>query len=217
MSLPSRLLLVACLALAVPLTGCQTLQYEAWEMLGREKRDLLRSELGGLVDDQEEAQESFQTALERVKGLTAFDGGELEAEYLRLKDAYEAAESDADSIDSRIDDIQQISSDMFVEWEREIGEMQTRSLAEKSREKLRQTRRRYDELSRSMVGSRDGMRAVLPVLRDHVLYLKHNLNAAAVGALGEEMGEVERDIEELQRTLQTSIAEAQAFIAELPQ
>ena len=199
------------------LPACQTLQYEAWEMLGREKRDLLKSELGGLVDDQEEAQESFQTALQRVKGLTGFDGGSLEAEYNRLKDAYEDAESDANSIDGRIDEIHQISADMFQEWEREIGEMQTASLAQKSRERLRQTRRRYDELSRTMTASRDQMRAVLPVLRDHVLYLKHNLNAAAVGALGDEMGAIERDISTLQKSLETSIAEAQAFIAELPQ
>lgn len=198
------------------LSGCQSLYYETWEVLGKEKRDLLRGELVGMVDDQEEAQQTFTTALEQVKALTGFDGGELERKYESMKSAFEDAEDSADAIDDRIADIESVAEDMFREWENELAEMRTASLRESSRDKLQETRRRYEKMDRTMRKSREKMVGVLAVFRDHVLYLKHNLNAAAIGDLGNAMGDVEDDIESLRRTIEDSIREAQSFIEAMP-
>jgi len=198
------------------LTGCQSVYYEAWEAFGKEKRDLLRDELVGMVDDQGEAQESFTTALEQVKALTGFDGGDLEVMYESLKDSFEDAEDASDGIDDRIADIERVAEDLFREWESELAEMRTASLRESSRTKLRETRRRFERMDRTMRNSREKMVGVLSVFRDHVLYLKHNLNAAAIGAIGNAMGAVESDIEDLQRTIENSIREAQSFIEAMP-
>mgnify|MGYP003898698293 CR=1 FL=1 len=45
------------------------------------------------------------------------------------------------------------------------------------------TRRRYDDLMRVMRRAADRMDPVLATFRDQVLFLKHNLNAQAVGSL----------------------------------
>jgi ElaB/YqjD/DUF883 family membrane-anchored ribosome-binding protein len=198
------------------LTGCQSVYYEAWEAFGKEKRDLLRDELVGMVDDQGEAQESFTTALEQVKALTGFEGGDLEVMYESLKDSFEDAEDASDAIDDRIAEIERVAEDLFAEWEAELAEMQTASLRESSRTKLRETRRRFERMDRTMRTSREKMVGVLAVFRDHVLYLKHNLNAAAIGDLGDAMGAVESDIEDLQLTIENSIREAQSFIEAMP-
>jgi len=212
-----RTLALGLVLLSTPLlVGCQSAYYEAMEMVGREKRDLLRSELGGMVSDQEDAEEAFTDALTRIKALTGFDGGDLEREYDKLKGAYEDAESASDDIDSRMDDIETVAADMFAEWEQEIGEMQSASLKASSRQKLRDTRARYDRLHANLVETRGSMDPALSLLKDHVLYLKHNLNAAAVGALGAEMGNIENEIEELKRSIQQSISEAQRFLEVMP-
>jgi hypothetical protein len=53
-------------------------------------------------------------------------------------------------------------------------------------------------------------------LRDHVLYLKHHLNAQAVGSLRGEAVDIEREIEKLIKDMNASIAEASRFIEEIP-
>ena len=60
------------------------------------------------------------------------------------------------------------------------------------------------------------MDPVLTQLRDQVTYLKHNLNAQAIGALKGEAVDVEKEIEQLIRDMNTSIAEAESFIRTMP-
>ena len=48
-----------------------------------------------------------------------------------------------------------------------------------------------------------------------MLFLKHNLNARALGALTRELGTVRTGVDELVADMQKSIAEADAFIADM--
>jgi hypothetical protein len=54
---------------------------------------------------------------------------------------------------------------------------------------------------------------VLRPLRDRVLFLKHNLNARALGALTRELDTVRVGVDALIADMQKSVAEADAFIA----
>jgi hypothetical protein len=56
---------------------------------------------------------------------------------------------------------------------------------------------------------------VLRPLRDRVLFLKHNLNARALGALTRELDIVRTGVDELVADMQRSVAEADAFIADM--
>jgi hypothetical protein len=56
---------------------------------------------------------------------------------------------------------------------------------------------------------------VLQPLRDRVLFLKHNLNAAAIGALDKELLALRTNVDALVADLESSIAESEAFLAEM--
>ena len=56
------------------------------------------------------------------------------------------------------------------------------------------------------------MDPVLTSFRDHVLYLKHNLNAQAIASLQGDLGGIESDVGRLIAEMEKSIAEAQSFI-----
>ncbi len=197
--------------------GCRSVYYSAWEAFGREKRDLLRSALASMVDDQKDAQTNFVSALDRVKALNGFQGGSLEAEYDKLKGAYDDAAASAKQIDTRTREIEDVAGDLFEEWAAEISQMQSADLKSKSRTKLDETRARYDRAHASMVESRARLEPALGLLNDHVLFLKHNLNAAAVGSLTESMSGIERSVADLQTSLEASIREAQSFLATMSQ
>ena len=194
------------------ISGCRSTYYAMWESLGKEKRHLLRDEVEQAREDQAEASEEFKDALTRVKELTGFQGGELENVYLQLKDDYEDCEQRAAIIDDRIANVEQIAADLFAEWETEIGQMSNATFRASSRRSLTRTRERYHQLQRAMVRARDRMDPVLIRLKDYVLYLKHNLNAQAVGALGAEMGHIEADVDVLIRDIERSIQAADTFL-----
>ena len=53
---------------------------------------------------------------------------------------------------------------------------------------------------------------VLKPLRDRVLFLKHNLNARALGALTKELAAVSHDVDVLIVDMQQAIGEADAYL-----
>jgi hypothetical protein len=59
------------------------------------------------------------------------------------------------------------------------------------------------------------MEPVLSVFRDHVLFLKHNLNAQAIASLRGDLAEVEADVGALIREMEAAIAESEAFLARM--
>ena len=88
-------------------------------------------------------------------------------------------------------------------------------LRRNSESKLRDTQARYTEMLKSMQESEASMQPVLASLYDNVLYLKHNLNAQAVGSLRTTFDELEGDIDILVERMNQSIARSNDFIAQM--
>ncbi len=198
---------------ALFLAACSSTYYAAWETVGKHKRDLLRDNIEAARDEQAEAQEQIKTAMERLKELQGFDGGDLEDIYEKLNDDYEEAVDRAEDVRDRIEKVDDIANDLFDEWEEEIGLISNSRFKADSQRKLRATKKKYAALNRSMVKAEKSMDRVLVRFRDHVLYLKHNLNARAIGSLDTEVASIDRDVKRLIADMQASIAEAEAFIA----
>jgi ElaB/YqjD/DUF883 family membrane-anchored ribosome-binding protein len=209
--------LAVLIVLSATVAGCRSVYYQAWETLGREKRELLRANVEEVKDEQEKAVASFDSALEALRAVTGFDGGDLERTYNRLRRSYERSQARADDVTERIEKIAQIADDLFAEWEREIDEIDTASLRERSREQLQETRARYRDLETAMRRSADTMEPVLDKLQDQVLFLKHQLNARAVDSIEGEALELEAEVEGLIDQIRASIREAEQFIRQMPE
>jgi hypothetical protein len=207
-----RLLLAS---LVFTLAACNTVYYAAWEKLGYEKRDLLKSAVKAARGEQKEAGEEFQDALTQLQKLTGYRGGNLESAYNRFKGEYEDCEAQATAVRNEIREVDTVARDLFREWEREIRQYESASLAADSRRKLADTRSRFEQLSSSLHAAESTMEPVLRQFRDQVLYLKHNLNAAAVGSLRGKADTIQGDIQRLLAQMNRSIAEADRFIQTL--
>jgi hypothetical protein len=82
--------------------------------------------------------------------VTGFAGGQTEEIYKRLKAEYDEAAARTKQVSDRIASIEQVSGDMFAEWEGEINAMENRELKAKSRGLMREARARYTPLIRKM-------------------------------------------------------------------
>ena len=207
----------AMLAVLLPmiLTGCTTAAYSIQERFGIEKRDILVDRVEGVASAQTEAKEEFEDALEAFRAVVAVDAGELEVVYDRLSREYDQAEGQAETVRARVASVKRVASDLFREWEGELGEYSDASLRRTSERQLRDTERRYSQLAAKMDDATASMEPVLTVFNDRVLYLKHNLNARAIAAIDAETAALENDVARLIADMEQSIAAADAFIAEM--
>lgn len=210
--LPLRSAALFLAAVLLTAAGCQQTYYAMWEQLGKEKRHLLRDQVEKASDDQQKASEEFKDVLTRMKEIYGFDGGDLEKFYRRLTSDYEACEERAEIVRERIGNVEEIAADLFEEWEREITEISNPTFRSKSRQQLRDTQTRYTRLHRAMTQAEARMDPVLRQLRDYVLYLKHNLNAQAIGALRREVGDIEIEVQSLIADIGKSVQEADDFL-----
>jgi predicted nucleic acid-binding Zn-ribbon protein len=197
------------------LPGCTKAYYAAMEKIGKEKRDILASRIEEGKKDQEKAKEQFATTLEAFQALTGFTGGNLEKTYKKLSNELNSAEKRAKDVRDQIKSIEQVSGDLFREWEAEIDGMSNAQYKSQSRSMLRDTQKRYGALIGKMNDSSRRMEPVLQAFRDQVVFLKHNLNARAISSLKETGAKLDLQVSGLVKDLEASIQEADAFIATL--
>jgi ElaB/YqjD/DUF883 family membrane-anchored ribosome-binding protein len=197
------------------LVGCSSAYYAALEQMGIEKRELLVNRVEAARDAQQEAQTQFKDALEQFKALVGYDGGKLEAMYESLRSTSDASTAKARQVRDRIAAVKDVAEALFKEWEGELQQYSDAGLRRKSERQLNETRARYGRVVAAMDKAADRMDPVLAVLHDQVLFLKHNLNASALGSLEGTSSSLQKDVDTLIADMQTAIAEANKFIGEL--
>ena len=105
-----------------------------------------------------------------------------------------------------------VAEDLFKEWEQEIDDYSDPDLRRQSQRLLTDTRADYRRLMTAMRRAEAAMGPVLALFNDQVLFLRHNLNARAIGSLESELADIERATAKLIEEMERSIAEASRFI-----
>ncbi len=195
--------------------GCESAYYGAMEKVGIYKRDILVDRVEEAVEAQQDAKKEFASALEQFASVVDVKPSKLKSTYEDLADAFADAEHEAHNVSRRIDAVEDVSDDLFDEWRAEIQQIGNPKLKSASARQLKTSERKYADLIRGMRRAESKMTPVLNTFRDHVLFLKHNLNAQAIASLKTELTSIESDVAGLIREMEASIARSQAFIDEM--
>lgn len=205
------------LPLLLSVTACQSAYYSAMEKVGVHKRDILVDRVEEAQQSQQEAQQQFKSALEQFSSLIKFDGGDLQRVYEATDSEYQACSATAEDVSRRINSIEAVADALFDEWQDELEQYTNANLKRDSANKLNNTKRQYNSLLKTMRRAEQSMQPVLASLKDNTLYLKHNLNAKAIGALQGEFNSVQKDINRLIADMNSAIAQSEQFVATLKQ
>lgn len=212
----SRRFLLTSVALAVlTLNGCATAYYGAWEKVGYHKRDILEERVEDARDAQADAQVEFKDALEQFGSVVAIEDTDLKRAYDKLNDEYEDSLAASELVSQRVDEVDDVANALFEEWNDELGQYTNAKLRRSAKSQLDETKSNYSKLLRTMRNAESSMKPVLNTFKDNVLYLKHNLNAQAVGALRGEFQSLQTDVQRLIKEMNESIAESDKFIASM--
>ena len=185
------------------------------DRLWKEPRDLLVDRVEDARDAQQETIEEFQTAMEKFKAVTGFEGGELEAQYEKLNAAYERSADRAAEIGGKVDKVTLAANALLDEWRIELKDYHDERMRRVAEIKFDQTRAHAERLIASMRAVETRTKPVLALFRDQVLFLKHNLNARAINSLDRERVRIEDDVNVLIADMQAAIDEADRFIRAL--
>ncbi len=200
------------ITLTFSLMGCQTAYYSAMEKVGIHKRDILIDRVTDTRDAQKDSQEQFKSALDQLSQLIAFDGGQLQQAYEALQDEYDTSLAAATEVSTKIAKVESVAEALFDEWQDELEQYDSPKLKRDSEKKLKATQRKFAKLLRSMHQAESKMGPVLSALKDNTLYLKHNLNAKAIGAIKNEYAKIKANVGVLIKDMNAAIAESDAFI-----
>ncbi|MEW8279539.1 MAG: DUF2959 domain-containing protein [Candidatus Thiodiazotropha sp.] len=206
-----RLYLLPALMLLV--SACSSVYYDTMEKVGIHKRDIMVDRVESARDAQSEAQEQFQSALDQFASVINLEESDLKRAYDSLNHEFEACESAASEVSERIDKVESVAEDLFEEWQEELNLYENKSLKATSSKKLKLTKQRYQSMLASMKKAEKSMQPVLNTFRDNVLFLKHNLNAHAIGSLRGEFGNLKADIDNLINRMNQSIKQSDEFIS----
>jgi len=197
--------------------GCSTAYYGAMEKVGIHKRDILVDRVEDARDAQSEAQEQFKSALEQFGEVIKIENTDLKKAYEKLNAEYEDSEKAANKVSDRIDKVESVADDLFEEWEEELKLYKSADLRRSSKQKLQNTKTRYREMLASMHRAEKSMTPILRTFRDNVLFLKHNLNAQAIGSLRAEFSTLKGEIDGLIKNMNEAIQTSNKFIADIKQ
>jgi len=212
-----HIFMIAMLTAVLYIAGCSKAYYGVMEKVGIHKRDILVDRVEDARDAQSEAQEQFKDALEQFGAVVKIESTDLKEAYETLNAEYEASEKAAENVSRRIDKVESVAEDLFAEWEEELQLYKNKALQRSSAQKLRQTRSRYQEMLDSMRKAEKSMTPVLDSFQDNVLFLKHNLNAQAIGSLRAEFSNLKQGIDSLIKRMNDAIYRSNKFIDELQQ
>lgn len=189
-------------------------KYSALEMFGLQKRDLLKKEVENARDEQAKVTEEFKDALQRLKALYNIKSGPFDEAYEDLNDAYQDAKKKSAQVSQAIQKVETVAGDLFLEWEKEINEIRTTELKVQSAQSLNETKKKYSQMLVVLKAAEKRIAPVLSKLNDHVLFLKHKLNAKSIGALENESLRIQVQIEHLMEDMSKAIKAADQFIKE---
>ena len=197
------------------LMSCSTVYYNTWEFFGQEKRDILESKMENVESSQESASEQLQDSLEIIREKYNFKEGELEETYDDLSDDYDSFEKRSQDLKQRISSAEVVAEDLFDEWKEEAYTLDNRTYRKNSLNKRSQTMRSFNLALVSTKKVQKKMDAILKQYKDHVIYLKHNLNAKIVGKLEVEMKSIAKDVQSLIKEIKASKNRTSDFISTL--
>ena len=206
--------IATCLLLAI---GCSKAYYGAMEKVGVHKRDILVDRVENARDAQADAQEQFKDALEQFGSVVNIENTDLKEAYEKLNAEYEDSDAAAEEVSGRIKKVESVADDLFAEWEKELDLYTNQTMRTNSARKLTDTRARYDIMLASMHKAEKSMQPILATFHDNVLYLKHNLNAQAIGSLRSEFAGLKVKIEGLVQNMNDAISSSNQFIKDLEQ
>ena len=180
---------------------------------GPNQIDNLVSSIETVYVNSELAKEKVDVAFSKLQTLTSSNfSGDAVAAYQDFVLAVEESEAHAETLAESVEPMKELAGPVFEQWARDLSSYQSTTMRQRSQARLAATRERYD----AVVAAVDPAMATFELynrsLQDHVLYLKNDLNPAALGAVQGEVQQVGKLAVELRDNFSATMVAARNYV-----
>lgn len=180
------------------LSGCGVLSSQTKSSLG-EVDDLL-ARVESVQVESTVSKERAHAALALLASLVHPQfGGDPAKTFESFKSSIEASEQEAQRLGESVGPLKEAAEQVFQRWTHDLEGIGNTRLRAQSHVRLEETRARYESVLASVTTALVTFDAFNADLRDHALFLGHDFNAAAVGAVRGEvlaLAERKRDLDQ---------------------
>jgi hypothetical protein len=176
------------------------------------------------VNDLVEAVEEVEAELDASKGamlasvqalqkVTApdFQGDAVKA-YDELESVFDASDDQAETLRKSIESMQADAEPVFDQWTKDLEAYSNPELRQRSQVRLAAARERYDAVVAAVEPVLVEYEAINETLRDHLLFLSHDMNVEALSAIQEDVRKVAKNASDLDGAFNSGRAAARAYI-----
>jgi len=161
----------------------------------------------------ERARDSISDSFQKLNLLAAgrFDSDPAPVIYARFVQSIDVAEEQAKRFRESVGPMLEAAQPVFAHWQEDIQKIASERLRQRSEMRFQIAKERYDAIAKAAVPAKSQLDTFVASLRDHALFLGHDLNASAIDDIQEEVKLVAQTALELDHNLESTMSATRAY------
>ncbi|MHC4339570.1 MAG: DUF2959 family protein [Planctomycetota bacterium] len=204
---------LAAFALITSLGGCSFYN----ELFEEQSRPGQVDDLVGSIErvyvDAELSKERSQAAVVALQAIVASDyKGDAMSAYAQFETAIERSEEQAETLHKRVESMKESAEPLFEKWTADLKKITSVNMRQRSRLRLMATRERYDAVVAAVEPTQATYDSVNKSLRDHALYLGHDLNPDSLALIRDDVRGLTQQVAELGKEFDECLVVAREYV-----
>lgn len=138
--------------------------------------------------------------------------GDAAAEFAKFIAASERSEEQGETLRDVTEPMQEAASDVFQRWTKDMEAFGNSRLRQRSQTRLDETRTRFQGIVGATQAAQISLDAFHDDMRDLALFLRHDLNSAAVASIRTDVRALNEQIRDVDTRFDATVAAARAYV-----
>lgn len=138
--------------------------------------------------------------------------GDAAAEFAKFLTASQTSEDQAETLRDAVEPMKDAADDLFQRWTKDMEAFGNSKMRQRSQTRLDETRTRFQSILGATQSAQIALDAFHDDMRDHALFLRHDLNAAAVASIRSDVRALNEQIQGLDTRFDATTAAARAYV-----
>ncbi len=138
--------------------------------------------------------------------------GDAATEFAKFLAASEASEDQAETLRDITEPMQDAADELFQRWTKDMEAFGNSRMRQRSQTRLDETRTRFQSIIGATQAAQIALDAFHDDMRDHALFLRHDLNSAAVASIRTDVRALNEQIQGLDTRFDATTAAARAYV-----
>lgn len=182
---------------------------------GVKQTDSLIKKAQDVVKEGSSARTELSKTLDTYNALFAKDTQDIRKTYKDIESAMGKTEKKREDVKTKLDAMKVEADAYFVGWESSLQQIESENLRERSKERMSETKAKYDGVLASVSAAREAYEPLMKNLSDQWTYLGHDLNASGIESLKPDSVELNKKAKEVLGKIDDAMKDANEYIASI--